>query len=131
MTIDRVVFTNETFQTTMETTKALKSAVEAQKEQMKNINIDELEDLRDEMSEMQYDSQQIQDLLSRNYDIEADESELDAELQALDDDIYMEALEKEKYSQKQGQSKNMISMNSSAHSNLDPYSDVLSKINNQ
>jgi len=126
MTIDRVTFTNETIQNTIETTKALKQAVEIQKVTMKELDIDALADLKDEMADMAFESQQMTDLLGRNYDCDADEDDLDAELKELDDEIYFEQLQKPNANQ----SKIPSMANSQQSAQSDPYSDLLSKVNN-
>jgi Snf7 len=66
---------------------------------MKEINFDQLEDLRDEMDDMVMDSRDMNDLLNRDYACEVDDADLDAELQELDDGMFFAALDK-KESQK-------------------------------
>lgn len=56
---------------------------------MKDLNIDELEDIRDEMEEMMYDTQDINDVLNRNYNLEVDNYEIEQELKDLDDEIFI------------------------------------------
>ncbi len=63
---------------------------------MKNIDVDQLEDLRDEMDDMVMESKEINDLLNRDYTVDVDEDELDAELRELDDGMFMDALENKK-----------------------------------
>lgn len=128
MTMEKVAFTNETIQNTIETTKALKVAVTAQQQQMKELDFDELADMRDEMAEMAFENQQINELLSQNvYDCDANEDDLDAELKALDDEIYMEQLTKPAANKS-----DKVSMTNSTQSNKnsDVYADLLGKINN-
>lgn len=74
-------------------TKALKEGVAAQKEAMKNLNIDEIEDLRDEMDDMAWESKEINDMLNRDYACDVDEADLDAELRELEDDAFLEMLD--------------------------------------
>mmetsp|Transcript_34030 Transcript_34030/g.30818 ORF Transcript_34030/g.30818 Transcript_34030/m.30818 type:complete len:86 (+) Transcript_34030:461-718(+) len=59
---------------------------------MAKIDIDELEDLRDEMDDMTYESKQISDLLNRDYAVDVDDDDLDAELKELDDEMFLETL---------------------------------------
>jgi charged multivesicular body protein 5 len=91
--LDQVAFTKENIQHTIDTTKALKEATVAQKEAMKNLNIDEIEDLRDEMDDMVWESNQINDMLNRDYACDVDEADLDAELQELDDGMFMDMMD--------------------------------------
>lgn len=51
----------------------MKTVVAQQKEQFKDINMDELEDLRDDMEEMMDDQQYMNDMLNRNYNVDIDE----------------------------------------------------------
>ena len=89
--LDQMQFAQETVQNTIDTAAAMKQGVAAKKELMKNININELEDLQDNMAEMVEDTQEIQDILSRDYAIgEMDQGELEAELDALDEDVVNE-----------------------------------------
>ncbi len=60
---------------------------------MKNIDIDELDDLRYEMDEMVWESNEINDMLNRDYAVDVDEDELDNELRELDDGMFMDVLD--------------------------------------
>lgn len=61
---------------------------------MKHINLDDLEDLQDDTQEMMQDQEEIQEVLGRDYALDAyDEAELQQELDELDDDIVNEKLE--------------------------------------
>ena len=88
---------------------------------MKNINIDQLEDLRDEMDEMVMESKEINDLLNRDYTVDVDEDELDAELKELDDEMFFDALDtkKEPAQQNKNESKDYYAeiMNSGKQTN--------------
>lgn len=68
----------------------------AQKAAMKEINIDELDDLRDDMDDMLWESNEINDMLNRNYAVDIDEGELDDELRELDDGMFMDILDGDK-----------------------------------
>ena len=57
--VDQVAFTNESIQDTMNTVQALKAANVAQKETMKNFNMDDMEDLFDDMADMMADQEEI------------------------------------------------------------------------
>lgn len=67
---------------------AMKQAVSAQKQMFDQVNLDELEDLRDDMDDMQYESDYMNEMLNRNYAIDVDESELDEEFAQLDNEIF-------------------------------------------
>jgi charged multivesicular body protein 5 len=91
--LDQVAFTKENIQHTIDTTRALKEATVAQKEAMKNLDMDEIEDLRDDMDDMVWESNQINDMLNRDYACDIDDADIDAELQELDDGMFMDMLE--------------------------------------
>ena len=76
----------------MQTMEALKAANSVQKEQMKNLNMDQMEDLFDDMADMMADQEEIQEIMTRSYNVEYDESELMDELNELDEEIVNEQL---------------------------------------
>eukprot|EP00826_Nyctotherus_ovalis_P000947 TRINITY_DN1008_c0_g2_i3.p1 TRINITY_DN1008_c0_g2~~TRINITY_DN1008_c0_g2_i3.p1 ORF type:complete len:194 (-),score=71.32 TRINITY_DN1008_c0_g2_i3:81-662(-) len=92
--IDQVQFTSETIQTTIDTAAGMKQAAAAQKELMKKLDLDQLEDLQDDMQDMMEDQQEMQEILGRDYAIDGyDEAEIEAELEELDGEIVNEKLE--------------------------------------
>lgn len=73
-------------QDTKATVDAMKGAAKSMKKEMKTINIDAVEDLQMEMEDLLEDSNEIQEVLGRQYGCpEVDEDELEAELEALGD----------------------------------------------
>jgi charged multivesicular body protein 5 len=70
---------------TMTTVDAMKTTTKELKKQYGKVNIDKIEKLQDEMADLMDVGNEIQDAISRSYDIpdEVDEAELDAELEAL------------------------------------------------
>jgi len=74
----------------------MKQATIAQKELMKKIDLDKLEDMHEDMREMMEDQEEIQEVLGRDYGVGGyDESELEAELGELDEEIVNEKMEGE------------------------------------
>lgn len=51
-----------------------------------------MEDLRDDMDDMMYETQEMNEMLNRNYAVDVDENELDEEMQNLDDDLFKEVM---------------------------------------
>eukprot|EP00347_Sterkiella_histriomuscorum_P002692 403367174 len=90
--IDQVQFTSETITNTIETFAALKEATTVQQQEMKKLNMDQMEDLFDDLADMMADQQEIQEVMSRSYQVEYDESELMNELNELDEEIINEQL---------------------------------------
>lgn len=78
---------------TMITVDAMKTTTKELKKQYGKINIDKIERLQDEMADLMDMGNDIQDSISRSYDVpeDVDESELDAELEALGEEVGLDA----------------------------------------
>lgn len=69
----------------------MEQATTVQMEQMKKIDIDKIDDLKDKMEDMAYDQQEMNDLLNFNsFTYNVDESDLDAELNSLGFEMNMQ-----------------------------------------
>jgi charged multivesicular body protein 5 len=79
---------------TMTTVDAMKTTTKELKKQYGKVDIDKIERLQDEMADLMDVGNDIQDAISRSYDVpdEVDEDELDAELEALGDEVELEGL---------------------------------------
>jgi charged multivesicular body protein 5 len=79
---------------TMTTVDAMKTTTKELKKQYGKINIDKIEKLQDEMADLMEMGNDIQESISRSYDVpeEVDEAELDAELEALGEDVEFEGI---------------------------------------
>ena len=86
---------------------------------MKDLDIDELADLREEMDEMVYESNQINEMLNRDYACDVDEDDLDAELKELEDDMFLDMLDnkQKEQPQKQEQKDDMYSISQMLNKN--------------
>lgn len=51
------------------------------------MKLNEMEDIMDDMEELMIDTEEMNEIMSRNYGVEIDEGELEDELAALDDEI--------------------------------------------
>ncbi len=47
---------------------------------MQTVNADKMADLQDDMLDMKFEAQYMNDMLNRNYELDVDEDELDDEL---------------------------------------------------
>lgn len=76
----------------MTTVDTMKLTNKALKQQYGQINIDKIEQLQNEMADLMDLGNDIQESISRSYDIpdDVDEAELDAELEALEDQVNFE-----------------------------------------
>ena len=87
-----MAFTSETIASTIDTMAALKQATVVQQQEMKKLDMNQLEDLFDDLADMMADQEEIQEVMSRSYQVDYDESELMDELAELDEDIVNEQL---------------------------------------
>ena len=55
--LDNIAFTHENIQNTMEMTQAMKAGNEAHQAMMKDIDIDKLQDMQDDMQDMMWETQ--------------------------------------------------------------------------
>lgn len=76
----------------MTTVDAMKTTNKSLKQQYGKINIDKIEKMQDEMADLMEMGNEINESISRAYDVpeDVDEAELDAELEALGEDMMME-----------------------------------------
>jgi charged multivesicular body protein 5 len=79
---------------TMTTVDAMKTTTKELRKQYGKVNIDKIEKLQDEMADLMDMGNDIQESISRSYDVpeEVDEDELDAELEALGDEVELEGM---------------------------------------
>ena len=69
---------------------ALKEANTTQQAMMKNMDMDQMEDLFDDMADMMADMEEINECMGRAYNCDFDEGELMGELDELDEELAME-----------------------------------------
>merc|ERR1711994_561412 len=61
------------------------------KKEFKNVNIDQIEDLQDDLGDMLEEANEVQEAMGRTYGMpEIDEADLEAELDALGDDFALD-----------------------------------------
>ncbi|PRP84255.1 hypothetical protein PROFUN_08275 [Planoprotostelium fungivorum] len=90
--MEQVSFTTQSMKDTITTVGAMKTASKEMKKQFKHLDIDEIDNLQDDLADIYDQHNEIQDALGRSYDVgEIDESELDAELAALGDEIELDS----------------------------------------
>ena len=78
----------QTVKDTKTTVNAMKMGLKEMKKEYKKINLNEIENLQDDMEDMLEQANEIQDVMGRQYGMpEVDESELEAELEALGDEM--------------------------------------------
>ncbi|KAK3105559.1 hypothetical protein FSP39_000404 [Pinctada imbricata] len=76
---------------TKTTVDAMKVGVKEFKKAYKHVNIDKIEDMQDELEDLTEQANEIQEVMGRSYGMpEVDDDELEAELDALGDDLALD-----------------------------------------
>lgn len=91
--LERMQNTIDSAQHAQASLKALEATSKTMRKEYGKFNIDKIERLQDEMADLMDVSNEIQETLARGYDVpeDVDELELDAELEALGQDVEYEA----------------------------------------
>ncbi|KAG9145364.1 hypothetical protein Leryth_008283 [Lithospermum erythrorhizon] len=92
LNLDQVSLAAEGIKDAQQTVSALKTANKELKGMMKAVNIQDVDNLQDEMTDVMDVSSEIQDSLGRGYNVpdDVDEEELTGELDALEADMSLE-----------------------------------------
>merc|ERR1712002_1358448 len=89
--MEQVNYTTQMLKDTKITVNAMKTGLKEMKKEFKNVNIDEIEDMQDELGDMMEDANEVQEALGRTYGMpDIDEDDLEAELDALGDDFALD-----------------------------------------
>jgi hypothetical protein len=70
--------------------EALKGAVESQKAAMKDIDIDKMDDLHDEMLDLKMQGDLMNEMMNRNYDMDYDEDEFEEDFMEFEKEVATE-----------------------------------------
>ncbi|KAJ3041070.1 hypothetical protein HDV00_009970 [Rhizophlyctis rosea] len=99
--MEQAAMTTENLKNTLVTVDAMKMANKEMKTQYKKINIDKIERVQDEMEDLMEQANDIQETLGRSYGLpdDIDEDDLEAELDALGDELLLEDEETPSYLQ--------------------------------
>ncbi|POW05455.1 hypothetical protein PSTT_09704 [Puccinia striiformis] len=87
--MEQAIMTTENLRNTMATVDAMKQANKEMSKQYKNIDIDKIESISYDMEDLIEQANEVQESLGRSYGVpdQIDEDELQAELDALGDDL--------------------------------------------
>ncbi|KAJ2385705.1 Vacuolar protein-sorting-associated protein 60, partial [Coemansia sp. RSA 2559] len=90
--MESAMFATENIKNTMSTMQAMQDSNKQMKKQYKNVDIDKIYDMQDEMAELLEQANEVQELMGRSYNLpeDLDEQDLEAELDALGDDLVFE-----------------------------------------
>jgi len=99
--MEQAQMTNDNLRNVMTTVDAMQQANKEMKKQYKNVNLDKLDRLQDEMEDLMEQANEVQESLGRSYNLpdDIDEADLEAELDALGDDLNFEEEEVPSYLQ--------------------------------
>lgn len=89
--MEQANYAAQSMKDTQNTVAAMRDGVGQMKKEFKKVNIDDIEDLQDDMADMLEQSEEVQEALGRTYGVpDIDEDELNAELDALGDEIALD-----------------------------------------
>ncbi|KAJ3011052.1 UNVERIFIED_CONTAM: hypothetical protein HDU68_001852 [Siphonaria sp. JEL0065] len=90
--MEQANMTTENLKNTLVTVDAMKAANKEMKAQYKKINLDKVEKIQDEMEDLMEQANEIQEVMGRSYGLPdgIDEDDLEAELDALGDELLEE-----------------------------------------
>lgn len=89
--MEQANYTIQSLKDTKTTVDAMKVGLKDMKKAYKNVQIDKIEDLQDQLEDMMEDASEIQDALGRSYGTpDIDEDDLEAELDALGDELLLD-----------------------------------------
>ncbi|XP_015127407.1 charged multivesicular body protein 5 [Diachasma alloeum] len=89
--MEQTNYATQTLKDTQITMAAMKDGVKQMQKEFKNINIDHIDDMQDDLADMLDQADEVQEALGRSYGMpEIDDDELEAELDALGDDLALD-----------------------------------------
>ncbi|KAI9269603.1 Snf7 family [Helicostylum pulchrum] len=90
--MEQAQMTTENLRNVMATVDAMQTANKEMKKQYKNVNLDKIDQLQDEMEDLMEQANEVQETLGRSYNLpdDIDEEDLEAELDALGDELEFE-----------------------------------------
>ena len=92
--VDQANFATENLKITAVTVDALRNGAAQMKQEFAKLNIDQVEDVIDDMEELLYDQQDINEILGRSYAVPEgfDEAELEGEFAMLEEEVALEKM---------------------------------------
>ncbi|OMJ77668.1 hypothetical protein SteCoe_22710 [Stentor coeruleus] len=96
--MEQMVFAAQNIQDTINTVSAMKEAHKVQTQQLKQLKVGDVEKMMDDMADMMLDTEEINEVMSRNYACDIDEGELERELEELDDADFLDDLNRDSLS---------------------------------
>ncbi|KAK3546322.1 hypothetical protein QTP70_025680 [Hemibagrus guttatus] len=89
--MEQANYTIQSLKDTKTTVEAMKTGAKEMKKAYKQVKMDQIEDLQDQLEDMMEEASEVQEALSRSYGTpDIDEDELEAELDALGDELLLD-----------------------------------------
>lgn len=89
--MEQANFATQMLKDTKTTVDAMKMGVKEMKKEYKKVNLDQIEDLQDDLEDMLEQANEVQEAMGRSYGCpDIDEADLEAELEALTDELNLE-----------------------------------------
>merc|ERR1711944_372164 len=89
--MDQTNYAIQSMKDTQQTLSAMKAGAKEMKKEFKKMDIGKVEDIQDELEDMMEEANEIQEVLGRSYGVpEIDEDDLEAELDALGDEMLLD-----------------------------------------
>uniref|UniRef100_A0A8C6UL67 Charged multivesicular body protein 5 n=1 Tax=Neogobius melanostomus TaxID=47308 RepID=A0A8C6UL67_9GOBI len=89
--MEQANYTIQTLKDTKTTVEAMKIGAKEMKRAYKDVKIDQIDDLQDQLEDIMEDANEVQEALSRSYGTpDIDEDDLEAELDALGDELLLD-----------------------------------------
>ncbi|KAM3860668.1 charged multivesicular body protein 5 [Diretmus argenteus] len=89
--MEQTNYTIQSLKDTKTTVDAMKVGAKEMKKAYKNVKIDDIENLQDQLEDMMEDANEVQEAMSRSYGTpEIDDDDLEAELDALGDELLLD-----------------------------------------
>ncbi|CAO3661639.1 unnamed protein product [Rhizopus microsporus] len=90
--MEQAQMTTDNLRNVMATVDAMQTANKEMKKQYKNVNLDKIDQLQDEMEDLMEAANEVQESLARSYNLpdDVDVDDLEAELDALGDELEFE-----------------------------------------
>ncbi|CAK9303547.1 unnamed protein product [Gordionus sp. m RMFG-2023] len=86
--MEQANYATQALKDTKTTLDAMKMGVKEMRKEYKHVNIDKIDEVQDDLEDLLDQANEVQDALGRQYGVpDIDESELDAELEALGDEM--------------------------------------------
>jgi charged multivesicular body protein 5 len=87
--LDQQAFAIDNLKNTASTVAAMKAGAKEMKKEYKNIDVDKIEDLQDDMHDLMLDAEEVNEIMGRSYGVpdEIGDDDLEAELAGLGDEF--------------------------------------------